>query len=55
MKQEIDLSKNGGVICARQTKDGKPAWVLTKDGSIFISEQAVKDATIQSAKIFQKY
>lgn len=54
MKQETDRARIGGVICARKSKDGKPAWVLTEDGSIFISEQAVKDATIQSAKIIQR-
>ncbi|QGF94461.1 hypothetical protein GH769_14790 [Pseudomonas sp. CFSAN084952] len=54
MRQEGDQAKFGEVICKRNTSDGKPAWILTEDGSIFISEQAVKDATIQSAKIIQK-
>ncbi|AHC85731.1 hypothetical protein X970_11095 [Pseudomonas monteilii SB3101] len=30
---------------------GKPAWIRTEDGTILMSQQAVKDATVLSAKI----
>ena len=40
------------VICS-DTKDlkGKPMWILMPDGSFFISQEAVDQASIQRVKL----
>ncbi|MBS6036505.1 MULTISPECIES: hypothetical protein [Pseudomonas] len=30
---------------------GKPAWIRTEDGTILMSQQAVKDATVLCARV----
>lgn len=51
MKSITKAKLNGDIVSGATDSRGKPMWVLKKDGGILLSEQAVKEATIQSLRI----
>ena len=39
------------IYCAAKKSNGQPIWLLMPDGSIYINQKFLKDATIQQEKL----
>lgn len=41
-----------GIAVGPNDSSGKPAWIRTEDGTILMSQRAINDATVLSARVY---